>query len=73
MGGFLRDGEWITKEKWEQSKDGHFKRQVQSFREHVSSAPGARFAPEKGRYHLYVSLACPWAHRMCRRRPRGRG
>ena len=22
-----------------------------------------QFTPEKGRYHLYVSLACPWAHR----------
>ncbi|KAI8829808.1 glutathione S-transferase [Chytriomyces cf. hyalinus JEL632] len=41
--------------------DGEFKRQVSSFRETI--APGTRFAPESGRYHLYVSLACPWAHR----------
>lgn len=44
-------------------KSGHFKRQASSFRDFVSREPGARFAPEKGRYHLYVSLACPWAHR----------
>ncbi|KAF8320447.1 glutathione S-transferase [Clavulina sp. PMI_390] len=43
------------------SDDGHFRRQISSFRESI--APGTDFAPEKGRYHLYVSYACPWAHR----------
>ncbi|KAE8543068.1 hypothetical protein D1P53_000555 [Cryptococcus gattii VGV] len=42
-------------------KDGSFKRQASSFRDFIE--PGGKFAPEKGRYHLYVSLACPWAHR----------
>lgn len=42
---------------------GEYKRQVSSFRDAISSAPGARHPPEKGRYHLYVSYACPWAHR----------
>ncbi|KAL7414131.1 glutathione S-transferase omega-like 2 [Mrakia frigida] len=46
--------------KWA-SKDGEFKRQVSSFRDAIEE--GGKFAPEKGRYHLYVSLACPWAHR----------
>src|SRR3954463_14524945 len=31
------------------------------FRDRIE--PGGRFPPEAGRYHLYVSLACPWAHR----------
>ncbi|PYH90261.1 ubiquitin-activating enzyme E1 [Aspergillus ellipticus CBS 707.79] len=44
-------------------KSGEFKRQVSSFRNWISSEPGAEFPPEKGRYHLYVSYACPWAHR----------
>ncbi|KZZ99579.1 Ubiquitin-activating enzyme, E1 [Moelleriella libera RCEF 2490] len=44
-------------------KSGEFKRQVSSFREWVSGKPGARYPPEKGRYHIYVSYACPWAHR----------
>lgn len=44
-------------------KDGHFQRQVSEFRDAISKEPGAKFAPEKGRYHLYVSYACPWAHR----------
>ena len=33
------------------------------FRSFISSAPGAEFPPEAGRYHLYVCYACPWAHR----------
>ncbi|WVF66438.1 hypothetical protein IAT40_001178 [Kwoniella sp. CBS 6097] len=43
------------------NKEGSFKRQVSSFRDVIE--PNGKYAPEKGRYHLYVSLACPWAHR----------
>jgi len=46
--------------KWA-SEDGHFRRQPSTFRDVIST--GGDFAPEKGRYHLYVSYACPWAHR----------
>ncbi|KAG5980324.1 hypothetical protein E4U55_004148, partial [Claviceps digitariae] len=42
---------------------GEFKRQVSSFRDWISRDDGAKYPPEKGRYHLYVSYACPWAHR----------
>ncbi|OJD19467.1 hypothetical protein AJ78_00535 [Emergomyces pasteurianus Ep9510] len=42
---------------------GEFKRGQSAFRNWISREPGARFPPEKGRYHLYVSYACPWAHR----------
>ncbi|OJD40474.1 glutathione s-transferase [Diplodia corticola] len=44
-------------------KSGEFKRQTSVFRNFISSKPGAEFPAEKGRYHLYVSYACPWAHR----------
>ncbi|KAJ9644735.1 S-glutathionyl-(chloro)hydroquinone reductase [Coniosporium tulheliwenetii] len=44
-------------------KSGEFKRQQSVFRNHISKEPGAEFPPEKDRYHLYVSYACPWAHR----------
>jgi glutathionyl-hydroquinone reductase len=44
-------------------KDGHFMRPDAQFRNHISSSPGAEFPAEAGRYHLYVSYACPWAHR----------
>lgn len=45
------------------SKDGQFKRQVSNFRDVISKDANAKFPAEKNRYHLYVSLACPWAHR----------
>ena len=47
----------------EQSESGEFQRQEDSFREWVSSESGAKFPAVAGRYHLYVSLACPWASR----------
>jgi putative glutathione S-transferase len=45
------------------NEQGEFQRQASTFRDVISRAPGARFPPEKDRYHLYISLACPWAHR----------
>ncbi|KAF2754460.1 hypothetical protein EJ05DRAFT_479438 [Pseudovirgaria hyperparasitica] len=45
-------------------KSGEFKRQTSSFRNFIENKPGAEFPPEKGRYHVYVSYACPWAHRV---------
>jgi len=46
------------------STDGSFARQQSLFRETVSDAAGAVHPPDTGRYHLYVSYACPWAHRV---------
>ena len=45
------------------SRDGAFRRQASAFRGEVSADPGAVHPAEVGRYHLYVSSACPWAHR----------
>ncbi|GAC1307321.1 MAG: glutathione S-transferase family protein [Vulcanimicrobiaceae bacterium] len=47
----------------EQSESGAFLRQPDAFDERISREPGAAYPPASGRYHLYVSLACPWAHR----------
>ncbi len=47
----------------EQSDVGEFVRQDDAFRAFVSAEPSAPHPLERGRYHLYVSLACPWAHR----------
>jgi hypothetical protein len=44
-------------------KSGEFKRGQSVFRNFIENKPGAQFPPEKGRYSLYVSYACPWAHR----------
>lgn len=47
----------------EQSEDGRFLRQQDRFRSWVSADGRSGFPAVAGRYHLYVSLACPWAHR----------
>ena len=63
MGGLLKDGEWITQKEWEKGEDNSFERQESSFRETVRDDPDAKHTPSMDRYHLYVSYACPWAHR----------
>jgi putative glutathione S-transferase len=47
----------------EQSGGGEFVRQEDAFREWITSGPAAKFPAAFGRYHLYISLACPWASR----------
>lgn len=47
----------------EQTNDGEFQRQPDEFRAWIRADGASPFAPEPNRYHLYVSLACPWAHR----------
>ncbi len=65
--GLLVDGTW--QDRWYETRDGRFERQDALFRNWVTpdGAPGPTgaggFAAAPGRYHLYVSLACPWAHR----------
>ena len=59
----LVDGEWRTDAYQSTNENGEFYRSETSFRDRVEADPDARFQPEAGRYHLYVSLACPWAHR----------
>ena len=67
--GLLVEGRW--QDQWYDTKKsgGRFQRSQSAFRNWVTAdgAPGASgeggFRAEPGRYHLYVSLACPWAHR----------
>jgi putative glutathione S-transferase len=47
----------------EQASDGTFKRQADVFRDWVTADGSSGYPAVAGRYHLYVSLACPWAHR----------
>jgi len=67
--GLLIDGEWHDQWYDTKSTGGRFKRQDAKFRNWVTpdGAPGPSgeggFEAEPGRYHLYVSYACPWAHR----------
>ncbi|HLH55338.1 MAG TPA: glutathione S-transferase family protein [Verrucomicrobiae bacterium] len=47
----------------EQSPSGEFKRQEDEFRSWVMADSPSPYKAESGRYHLYISLACPWASR----------
>ncbi len=46
------------------SSDGSFQRQESAFRREIRADSDHEFPAVAGRYHLYVSLACPWAHRI---------
>ncbi|MGA7387547.1 MAG: glutathione S-transferase family protein [Pseudolabrys sp.] len=65
--GLLVDGVW--QDDVSRTKDGHFIRPTTQFRNWITpdGGPGSSgtggFVAEAGRYHLYVSLSCPWAHR----------
>ncbi|MDX2229323.1 MAG: glutathione S-transferase family protein [Leptolyngbyaceae cyanobacterium bins.349] len=60
--GMLVDGHWTTE--WtERDASGKFNRMPTKFRHQVTADGSSGFKAEAGRYHLYVSLACPWAHR----------
>ena len=67
--GLLIDGVWHDKWYDTKSTGGHFQRSVSQLRNWItpdgSAGPSGveGFKAEAGRYHLYVSLACPWAHR----------
>jgi len=67
--GQLVDGKWEKDPPREPDDSGEFKRKDAVFRNWITAdgAPGPSgeggFEAESGRYHLYVSYACPWAHR----------
>ncbi len=60
--GKMIDGQWRT-ESWIRDNEGRFEREPTTFREQVSAGRDAKFPVAADRYHLYVSYACPWAHR----------
>ena len=61
--GLLVNGEW--KDQWyDTSKTGgKFVRSKSQFENQIINDENAEFKPESNRYHLYISHACPWAHR----------
>jgi putative glutathione S-transferase len=67
--GLLVDGQWHDEWYDTEKTGGKFEREAARFRNWVTAdgSPGPAgeggFAAESGRYHLYVSMACPWAHR----------
>lgn len=67
--GLLIDGAWSSQWYDTKSTDGKFKRQEAQFRNWITADGSAGpsgidgYKAESGRYHLFVSYACPWAHR----------
>lgn len=67
--GLLVKGQWVDQWYDTDSNDGKFARSESQFRNWITADGSAGptgdsgFKAEAGRYHLYVSLACPWAHR----------
>ncbi len=61
--GKLIDGVWHDVGYDTKKTGGRFVRRESQFRNWVTADGASGFAAEPGRYHLYVSLACPWAHR----------
>jgi putative glutathione S-transferase len=55
-----RDSATIARER---NREGAFVRQTSAFRDRVTADGSSGYPAVAGRYHLYVSLACPWAHR----------
>ncbi|THF64976.1 glutathione S-transferase family protein [Pseudothauera nasutitermitis] len=68
MSGYLDSGLWCATDRPRTDETGAFVREASQFRRRVTAHGGGRHRAEHGRYHLYVSLACPWAHRtlLCR-------
>jgi putative glutathione S-transferase len=60
--GKLYDGEWVEDE-YESDEEGRFQREETVFRDWIRADGSGKYEPEAGRYHLYISRACPWAHR----------
>ena len=61
--GLLVEGKWVDQWYDTKSTGGRFKRKDSSFRSWIKADGSTPFTPAPGRYHLYVSYACPWAHR----------
>ena len=59
--GYLARGTWVDQWYDTASSGGRFVRQDSRFRSWIGQ--DRDYPPEAGRYHLYVSWACPWAHR----------
>ncbi|RME81778.1 MAG: glutathione S-transferase family protein [Zetaproteobacteria bacterium] len=58
--GMMIKGRWVKESDIPRDEEGRFVRAESAFRRWIGEEA---FPPEPGRYHLYVSLACPWAHR----------
>lgn len=63
MSGYLENGQWLDGWYDTQATHGEFVRTETAFHGEVTADGSSGYPAEPGRYRLYVSLACPWAHR----------
>lgn len=63
MSGYLENGQWHPGWYDTRATQGEFVRTVSAFRNWITADGSSGYPAKAGRYHLYVSLACPWAHR----------
>jgi glutathionyl-hydroquinone reductase len=62
--GMLIEGVWLDEQREPpRTREGEFVRPDSTFRSRVTADGSSGFPAEPGRYHLYIALACPWAHR----------
>ncbi|OLP15554.1 glutathione-dependent reductase [Leptolyngbya sp. 'hensonii'] len=60
--GLLKAGQWVS-DREQEDAGGRFVRPSTTFRHRITADGSSGFRAEAGRYHLYISWACPWAHR----------
>jgi putative glutathione S-transferase len=60
--GMMLDGKW-QKEAYKMDEKGRFQRNPTTFRHKITADGSSGFKAESDRYYLYISYACPWAHR----------
>ncbi len=57
------NGKWHDEAVNASNKNGKYIRQESKFRDQILACKSAKYTAEANRYHLYISYACPWAHR----------
>ena len=61
--GHLLNGSWTMDDVLKEIQDGYYVKQPSRFRNFITADGSSGFKAEAGRYHLYSSVGCPWAHR----------
>jgi putative glutathione S-transferase len=61
--GVLVNGVWQEQEPTPQTTNGQYIRKDSQFRQWVTTDGSSEFPAAVGRYHLYIAISCPWAHR----------